>query len=76
MFEYNGKIKTVICFKKILKGGEVIATVFEREYNFIRLGIGKHWLVCRSLENKQLTKEKEIVVTEALGDDYVRFVFN
>ncbi|MEE0936988.1 MAG: toll/interleukin-1 receptor domain-containing protein [Bacteroidales bacterium] len=61
---------------EILKGGEVIATVFEREYNFIRLGIGKHWLVCRSLENKQLTKEKEIVVTEALGDDYVRFVFN
>ena len=61
---------------EILKGGEVIATVFERDYNFIRLGVGKHWLVCRSLENKQLTKEKEIVVTEALGDDFVRFVFN
>lgn len=61
---------------EILKGGEVIATVFEGEYNFIRLGVGKHWLVCRSLGNKQLTKEKEIVVTEALGDDYVRFEFN
>lgn len=61
---------------EIMKGGEIIATVFEGEYNFIRLGVGKHWLVCRSLENKQLTKEKEIVVTEALGDDYVRFVFN
>lgn len=60
---------------EILKGGEVIATVFEKEYNFIRLGVGKHLLICRSLENKLLTKEEEVVVNTDLGDDYVRFVF-
>ena len=60
------------CDCNILKANEVIATVSKQGYNIIKLGEGRHCLICQSSQFSDIKQEQILTVNERLADDFFK----